>query len=235
MPDLSRLTDLYLHIDAGTALSGSLIDSVNDVCDRVEDATKNYALLLRLDGTGAEPVADPYPHHLGVHTVNRWERALRRLERLPALTLAVVQGTCRGPALDLLLTTDYRIATPDSRLRAALVAGGAWPGMTLHRLSSQLGVGRARRLGLLGLDVTAEEALHWGLVDQVDVDPAAAAREAVATLADRGGAELAIRRQLLSEAGWTSFEDATGAHLAACDRTIRLAESSADAARTPAA
>ncbi len=230
MHELSRLTDLYLEIHAGTALSGALIKTVTEVCDRVEDSNKNYALLLRIDGGG-----EAYTPELGVHTVNRWERALRRLEKLPALTIAVVDGACEGPALDLLLTTDYRIATPEAHLRASVVAGGTWPGMALHRLTTQLGVARARRLGLLGMDVTAAEALQWGLIDQIAEEPAAAAREVLETLADRSGPELAIRRQLLSEAGWTSFEDATGAHLAACDRAIRLAASGADASGSLAA
>ena len=32
-----------------------------------------------------------------------------------------------------------------------------------------------------------------------------------------------LRRRLLLDAGYTSFEDALGAHLAACDRALRLA------------
>ncbi len=72
MYELSRLTDAYLAIDAGTPLSGALIDAVNEVCDRIEDSNKNLALLIRLDGTGSGPAGDLYPHHLGVHTVNKW-------------------------------------------------------------------------------------------------------------------------------------------------------------------
>jgi isomerase DpgB len=232
MQELSRLTDVYLSVEGGAALSSTLIDSVNGACDHIEDSNKNLALLLCLDGTRDQAGGDPYPHHLGVHTVNRWERALRRLERVPALTLAVVRGACRGPALDLLLTTDYRICTPDSSLRASLVAGAAWPGMALYRLASQLGTARARRLGLLGMDLPADEALQWGLVDQLADDTVAASRTVLTALAGRSGAELAIRRQLLGEARSTSFEDATGTHLAACDRAIRLAGSGADAAGT---
>ncbi|KOG89867.1 enoyl-CoA hydratase, partial [Streptomyces varsoviensis] len=35
------------------------------------------------------------------------------------------------------------------------------------------------------------------------------------------GKDLAIRRQLLLDARTTSFEDALGPHLAACDRLLR--------------
>ena len=37
------------------------------------------------------------------------------------------------------------------------------------------------------------------------------------------GRELAIRRRLLLDATTTSYEDALGAHLAACDRAVRSA------------
>ena len=44
---------------------------------------------------------------------------------------------------------------------------------------------------------------------------------AVVMLGRVAGAEHAIRRQLLLEAATTSYEDALGAHLAACDRELR--------------
>jgi isomerase DpgB len=43
----------------------------------------------------------------------------------------------------------------------------------------------------------------------------------VALTAGVAGEELAIRRQLLLDAGHTRFEDALGSHLAACDRALR--------------
>jgi|SRR5882757_1224407 len=43
----------------------------------------------------------------------------------------------------------------------------------------------------------------------------------------RSGREPAIRRQLMYDAATTSFEEALGAHLAACDRMLRQASSEA--------
>ena len=60
--------------------------------------------------------ANRWPRDLTVALVSKWERALRRLERLPAATIAVADGDCGGPALDALLATDYRIASPAVRL-----------------------------------------------------------------------------------------------------------------------
>jgi isomerase DpgB len=148
---------------------------------------------------------------------------LRRLERLPAVTVAVLDGACRGPALDVLLTTDYRLATPDARLGVGSLDGSTWPGMALYRLAHQLGPARARQLALFGVELPASRALDWGLLDEVVPDPEERSQELLAGFGTVSGKELAVRRQLLGEATTTSFEDALGGHLAACDRALRRA------------
>jgi isomerase DpgB len=228
MSALSQLTDVYLQVDGGTALSTDLIDRVNRVCDDVEDSTKDVTVLVLLEAAQGGPSADPWPHNLGVHTINKWEQALRRFERLPALTFAVVHGVCRGPALDLLLTTDFRIGTPNATLRIPPAARATWPGMALYRMANQLGVGRSRQLALLGREASAAQAVVWGLLDEVAADTVQRSRDALIDFAGFSGKELAVRRQLLSEATSTSFEDAIGPHLAACDRALRLASSGPD-------
>jgi isomerase DpgB len=76
---------------------------------------------------------------------------------------------------------------------------------------------------LRGAEIAADRALAIALVDEVtdradDVD--AVVNAAVASLSQVSGVELAVRRRLLIEAPTTSFEDALGTHLAACDREL---------------
>ncbi|MGW3730079.1 enoyl-CoA-hydratase DpgB, partial [Streptomyces sp. NPDC000851] len=74
------------------------------------------------------------------------------------------------------------------------------------------------------------EALALGIADEIAEDPAAALADAADLTGGLSGQEVAIRRQLLFDATTTSFEDALGAHLAACDRVLRRsAEQSAEA------
>jgi isomerase DpgB len=214
---VTGLAEANLAIGGSTALSGALIDEVNALCGRVE-ATQAGTVLLRLGGG-----CDNACYAVTVQTVSRWERALRRLERLPAATVAVVDGPCAGPAFDALLTADYRIAAPGAGLRIPPVGAGPWPGMALYRLANQVGAGRARSLALFGTELPAARAAEWGLLDEVVPDPAARSRAVLDAFAGTRGKELAIRRRLLLDAGSTSFEDALGAHLAACDRALRLA------------
>ncbi|HEX6344778.1 enoyl-CoA-hydratase DpgB [Umezawaea sp.] len=218
--DLGDRADFYLDIDSGWVLSPSLIASVEELCDNVEDTAADTAVVLRLGGS---PNDGGGPGDVGVHLVNKWERALRRLERLAAVTIAVADGDCSGVALEALLSCDYRIGTPGLRLALPVAAGEPWPGMVVHRLANQLGVARARHLVLFGSAITGRRAVELGILDELteDVDFAVEAQTALA----RGlaGTELAIRRRLLMDATTTSFEDALGTHLAACDRTLRRA------------
>jgi isomerase DpgB len=74
---------------------------------------------------------------------------------------------------------------------------------------------------LAGGPIAADQGLELGLLDEV-TDYLDKALQSVAELAGPlSGPELAIRRQLMFDAATTSFEDALGRHLAACDRVLR--------------
>ncbi|MEU0213332.1 enoyl-CoA-hydratase DpgB [Streptomyces canus] len=207
-----------LKVDGRRPLSADRIDAIGEACELAE--AHGGRIVLHVSGTPEGPWADD----LTVSLVSKWERALRRLERLPAATVAVADGDCGGPALDALLATDYRIATGSVRLVLPVSNGATWPGMALYRLGRQ-GAGAAviRRAVLFGTPVEAAEALAVQLVDEVVDDPARALELAGERLTALAGSELAIRRQLMLEASTIGFEEALGAHLAACDRALRRA------------
>jgi isomerase DpgB len=208
---------ISLTVDGGESISADLVAAVNLACDRAEDVAEPGHVVVRVSGTPGPTWAG----ELTVGLLSKWERALRRLERLPAPTIAVADGDCGGPALDAFLATDHRIATPSTRL--LMVSDGAtpWPGMAVYRLgrlgAQQLAV---RRLALFGVPLAAADALALHLVDELTDDPARveAAAEMMAPFA---GTDLTIRRQLMSDATSVGFEEAMGAHLAACDRLLR--------------
>ncbi|MFF0171316.1 enoyl-CoA-hydratase DpgB [Streptomyces prasinus] len=207
-----------LEVDGRRPLSADRIDAIGEACDRAE--AHGGRLVLHVSGAPEGSWADD----LTVSLVSKWERALRRLERLPAATVAVVDGDVGGLALDVLLATDYRIATGSVRLVLPVSDGATWPGMALYRLGRQ-GAGAAviRRAVLFGTPVEAAEALAVQLVDEVVDDPARALELAGERFTAVAGSELAIRRQLMFEASTNGFEEALGAHLAACDRALRRA------------
>ncbi|MFI7020098.1 enoyl-CoA-hydratase DpgB [Streptomyces sp. NPDC050164] len=212
-----------LSIAATDPLSPGLVQSVNDVCDRVEDASAESVVLIQLaTGPGATE-DDRHSGAVSVRLVSRWERAVRRLERLPAPVLATVHGDCAGPAMEVLLATDYRIALSLARFRLHRGSGSVWPGMSLHRLVHQLGPTRARRLALMGTVLTAEDAVSWGVVDETVGEAALpnTVEGATRALTRMRGQDLSVLRRLLLDAVSTDFDDALGVHLAACDRSLR--------------
>lgn len=204
-----------LRVDGAEPFSAGLLERIGRICDRAE--TANGRVIVHATGTPK----GSWAQGLTVAQVNRWERAVRRLERLPAVTVAIADGDCGGPALDLLLAADIRIATPSVRLTVPLGGGATWPGMALFRLVRQgANAAAVRRAALFGEPIGALDALALHLVDDVTEDVAGALAAAEATR-EVSGPELAVRRQLLADAATVSFEEALGVHLAACDRELR--------------
>jgi isomerase DpgB len=211
---------IELVVDGGRAPAGETVDAVAAVCRRAEDADGAAVVVLRVQGS---PRGE-WARDLNLRLVNRWERALRRLERLPATTITVATGECGGPALDVLLATDHRIASSDVRLVLPTQGGLVWPGMALYRLARQApNASAVRKAALYGTAIGLADALALHLVHEVanDLDTAVAA--AVRRAAAVSGVELAIRRQLALDAPTVAFEEALGTHLAAVDRTLRIA------------
>lgn len=238
MSSFAQLTDVHLEVSGGEPLSASLVARVDEACTRIEDAgAKGLTLVVHVRGVDLADRAEPWPHDTAIHLVTRWERALHRLERLPAVVVAVVDnGVSRGPAFDLLLATDYRVGVAQARLELAESAGAAWPGLALYRLTNQLGAAAARRLLVRHEALSATRAVEVGVIDEVVADEDEAVdrvREVLHTLNAVRGKEFAVRRQLILEAGSTTFDDALGPHLAACDRSLRLARQGLDAASVP--
>ncbi|TXS41868.1 enoyl-CoA-hydratase DpgB [Streptomyces sp. OR43] len=219
--DLADAGDhVLLRVDGRQTISAEIVAAVAAACDQAEDQDGRATVVVQVSGSPEGPRA----RDLTVSLVNKWEQVLRRLERLPAATIAVATGDCGGLALDAFLAADYRIATRSARLTVPVEDGVTWPGMALFRLAKH-GSNAAviRRAVLFGTPVEAADGLALNLVDEVVDDPAKAVAVAVERSGAVAGTELAIRRQLLLDAPTTSFEEALGVHLAACDRTLRRA------------
>lgn len=211
---------LHHDIDGTQPLSAAIVAALDAFIDLIEDAPADAIPVLEVTGAPTAIHADP-PR---IAIVNKWERLLRRLERLRRPTVAVVYGDCGGIAIEALLATDLRVAATDACLHLAAGPGAMWPGMGLYRLANQVGLASVRRSILFGSTVSAAEALARNLVDEVTDDVPAAIAGAVAMLETTVGQDVAVRRQLMLDATTTTFEEALGRHLAACDRLLRRNE-----------
>ena len=189
---------------------------VNDACSKIEKDTTETDLVISIDGNRE---IRSWPNGVNVQDIGRWERALRRLERIDAPIVAAISDTCGGPEFDLALIADYRIGSPQAEMCPPMNDGLFWPGMSLYRLVHQCGLTRARQIVLWGKKMNAELCVNNGIFDEIssDLDAAVEKFRNSITLPR----EFAIRRRLILDAAYTPYEEAIGTQLAACDRELR--------------
>ncbi|MDP3658653.1 enoyl-CoA hydratase/isomerase family protein [Phenylobacterium sp.] len=82
--------------------------------------------------------------------------------------VAAIQGAAVGAGLGLAMIADFRVAAPEARFTANFVKLGFHPGFGLtETLPRAIGRQRAALLFLTGRRIKADQALEWGLADQV--------------------------------------------------------------------
>lgn len=104
------------------------------------------------------------------------QRLMHAVATFPAPTIAAVHGYCMGGGLDLALACRHRIAGPHAifgHRGAALGLITGWGGT--QRLPRLVGKARALQMFLAAEKLHANDALRYGLVDQLADDPLAAA------------------------------------------------------------
>jgi enoyl-CoA hydratase/carnithine racemase len=91
-----------------------------------------------------------------------------RLERLPVVTVAAINGYALGGGCEMALACDLRVCAEDSMLGQPEILLGIIPGAGgTQRLPRIVGVGRAKEIIYSGRFVSAQEALQIGLVQEV--------------------------------------------------------------------
>jgi enoyl-CoA hydratase/carnithine racemase len=97
----------------------------------------------------------------------RFEKALRILEKMEKVVIVGMHGYCLGGALQLAMACDIRVSTADCQIGLPAIRESLVPGLGTWRLPRYVGWGRAKRLILGGENISGEEALNIGLVDHL--------------------------------------------------------------------
>lgn len=129
----------------------------------------------------------------------RWDEAISRLSRLKAKTFAAYDGQVGAAAVQASLVMDLRLASAQARLRMGSLAEGQFPGMGGYWLPKFIGLGNARRIFLLGADLTAEHAAQLGLVDVVEHSTQAAVEAAIKALSPVTPEAACFTRRILDD------------------------------------
>jgi enoyl-CoA hydratase/carnithine racemase len=135
---------------------------------------------------------------------------VRLLRSSPKPLLAAINGTAVGGGLEMTLHCDLRFAATDARLGQPEINIAFIPPIaTTQALARLIGRPRAIRYLYEGTLVSVEEALRWGLVDEL-VPPAELRARVQAygeTLAARSSTALAAIRRTITLGGGMRFED----------------------------
>lgn len=96
------------------------------------------------------------------------QAVFRALETLGKPSLAAIHGFAFGGGCELAMSATLRIATQNAVFGQPEIKLGVIPGFGgTQRLSRLIGKGRALEICLTGRRFSAEEAFHWGLVNEL--------------------------------------------------------------------
>ena len=161
---------------------------------------------------------------------------VRALQTLPQVTIAAVNGPAVGWGTCLTTSCDFRLVADSAFFRIPEIGYGMYYDVgCLYGLLALIGPAQARRMTMLGEDISAAEALRMGLADRV-VPAGELAREAcrmAGTLARRDAAVVRILKRQLAAAttarrrhlGLIELELTTAYYAANLDRYEGLAAS----------
>lgn len=96
------------------------------------------------------------------------QRCFRKLEDLPAITIAAINGAAVGIGMEMAMLCDLRFASEKAKLGEVAVPAGFLPESGGARnLPKLVGIGRALEMILTGEIISGKEAKEIGLVDRL--------------------------------------------------------------------
>ena len=131
---------------------------------------------------------------------NMFQRVAHVWRDLSVPVIAVVHGNCFGGGMQIILATDYRIATPDSKMSILEMKWGLIPDMsgmvTLSRLTR---VDIAQELTMTGRFFSGIEGAEYGLVSKVSENPMADAEALANEIASKSPDAIAATKYLFKK------------------------------------
>jgi enoyl-CoA hydratase/carnithine racemase len=170
---------LHRHVAVVTAnrpphnfVSPEFMCDLADAMEAIDGNPVARAIVLQADGrtfSGGADFASPTDAVAsGMGGVSALYDQAVRLFSIETPVVAAVQGAAVGAGLGLALAADFRVAAPEARFAANFVKLSFHPGFGLtHTLPRLVGQQRASLMFLTGRRIKAEDALAWGLVDQL--------------------------------------------------------------------
>lgn len=154
--------------DKANALTRDMLVSIRDFVLAAADAKVLVITGIgRVFSAGAD--LDEAPKGLAVDTI--WEEVSGAVANHAGLTIAALNGTAAGGALGMILACDLRISVPNAKLFYPVMKLGFLPQPSdPKRMCDLIGPARTKLILIAGQKITAENALMFGLIDQISDD-----------------------------------------------------------------
>jgi len=195
--NLPQTKDLLLSFDAGVlrvtlhrpearnAMSRSLLEELGAVFDAVRDDRGVRAIVLRGAGGHFCAGGDMKEMMAGglkapgcgeTDPIVVYSRAfgtmLRKVERAPAVVIAICEGAVLGGGLGLACVSDLALAHVDAKFGLPETTRGLPPAQIAPFVVERIGLTQARRLCLTAAQFDGREAQRLGVVHDIFADPA---------------------------------------------------------------
>jgi 2-(1,2-epoxy-1,2-dihydrophenyl)acetyl-CoA isomerase len=165
--------------DAANAMSPECAREFNEVSLRIEGDAAIRAVVLTGAGKmfcaggdlAAFAAAGAGARSLLLQMTGDLHLAISRLSRNPAPVLGAINGTAAGAGFSLVMLCDMAISARSAVYTMAYTKAGLSPdGSSTYFMPRKIGDRRARELMLTNRVLSAEEALAWGVVNEVVED-----------------------------------------------------------------
>lgn len=154
--------------DKANALTAEMLSGL---ADAVEGAGDARALILTGAGKVFSAGMDLEAARDGLATSPVWERLSGAIAAFSGLSIAALNGTVAGGAMGMVLACDLRVAVPGARFFYPVMKLGFLPQPSdPARLAALVGPARAKLILMAGQKIDAEQALSFGLLDEVVTD-----------------------------------------------------------------
>ena len=152
-----------------------------------------------------------------------FEDLARALMDCPVPILGAINGAAYGGGTELTLACDFAYAAKHARFALTETTLGIMPGMAgTQYLPRAVGIRRAKEIILTGRPFSAEQALEWGLVNEL-CEPEALLELVRATaqrIADNGPIAIQGALKAINNAGFASLKQDYEVELASYNKTV---------------
>jgi enoyl-CoA hydratase/carnithine racemase len=155
------------------AINAEVVAGLNDACATVEQDAAIRAVVVtggeRTFSAGADlkEMAEGTPDDVRAR-VGALQKVCDRIEALPLVTIAAINGYALGGGCEIALACDFRFLDRAARIGQPEIVVGLIPGAGgTQRLPRIIGMSRAKQMIYTGDFADSDTAKEWGLADEV--------------------------------------------------------------------